>query len=146
MQQSEDTKLEVQFSAIKSYVIREISALVQKIEQISESLNNLKQNDNRNTDMLKNNISFLKQELRSKDELIKSLMDPQIMVFETISKQNQFKRLDENLRNVLQHHHISQVHQKKKKVHHASHHKQRNMQEQHFNLEQKPQSPSNSTT
>ena len=115
MQQSEDTKLEVQFSAIKSYVIREISALVQKIEQISESLNNLKQNDNRNTDMLKNNISFLKQELRSKDELIKSLMDPQIMVFETISKQNQFKRLDENLRNVLQHHHTSQVHQKKKK-------------------------------
>ena len=66
----------------------EISALVQKIEQISESfnttLNNLKQNDNRNTDMLENNISFLQQELRSKDELMKSLMDTQAMVLEMV--------------------------------------------------------------
>ena len=56
----------------------EISALVQKIEQISKSdnstLNNLKQNDNRNAgNMLENNISFLQPELWSKDELIKSL-------------------------------------------------------------------------
>ena len=49
VQQSEDAKLEAQFSALESYVICEISALVQKIEQISESLNNLKQNDNKNT-------------------------------------------------------------------------------------------------
>ena len=56
----------------------EISALAQKIEQISKSdnstLNNLKQNDNRNAgNMLENNISFLQPELWSKDELIKSL-------------------------------------------------------------------------
>ena len=83
-----------------------ISALVQKMEQILESvntmLNNLKQN-NRNTDMLENNFSFLQQELRSKDALIKSLMDTQTIVLETISKQNQFKRPDKNLSNVLQH-------------------------------------------
>ena len=42
VKQSEDAKLEAQFSALKSYVICGISALVQKIEQISESLNNLK--------------------------------------------------------------------------------------------------------
>ena len=59
----------------------EISALVQKIEQISKSdnstLNNLKQNDNRNAgNMLENNISFLQPELWSKDELIKSLRVP----------------------------------------------------------------------
>ena len=71
VQQSEDAKLEAQLSALKSYVICEISALVQKIEQISESLNNLKQNDNRNTNMLENNISFIQQELRSMHELIK---------------------------------------------------------------------------
>ena len=58
----------------------EISALVQKIEQISKSdnstLNNLKQNDNRNAgNMLENNISFLQPELWSKDELIKSLRE-----------------------------------------------------------------------
>ena len=58
----------------------EISALVQKIEQISKSDNstliNLKQNDNRNAgNMLENNISFLQPELWSKDELIKSLRE-----------------------------------------------------------------------
>ena len=91
--------------------------------------------------MLENNISFLQQKLRSKDELIKSLMDAQTMVLETISKQNQFKRPDKNLSNVLMHHHNNYI----EKVHHTSQHEQRSIQEQHFNLEQKPQSPSNST-
>ena len=77
MQQSEDAKLEAQFSALKSYIICEISVLVQKIEQISGSLNNLKVKDHRNTDMLESNVSFLQQELRSKDELKKSLIDTQ---------------------------------------------------------------------
>ena len=83
----------------------EISDLVQKIEQISKSdnstLNNLKQNDNRNAgNMLENNISFLQPELWSKDELIKSLRETEPMVLETISKQNQFKKPDKNLSNV----------------------------------------------
>ena len=83
----------------------EISALVQKIEQISKSdnstLNNLKQNDNRNAgNMLENNISFLQPELWSKDELIKPLREAQPMVLETISKQNQFKKKKKNLSNV----------------------------------------------
>ena len=51
--------------------------------------------------MLDKNISFLQQELWSKDELIKSLMETQTMVFETISKQNKFKKPDKNLSNVL---------------------------------------------
>ena len=76
---------------------------------------------------------FLQQELRSKDELIKSLMDTQIMVPETISKQNQFKKPDKNLSNFLQHQHKNYI----EKVRHTSQH------EQHFNLEQKPQTPSN---
>ena len=146
VQQNEDPKLEVQFSALKNYAVCEISALVQKIEQIPErvntTLNKLKQNDNRNTDMLENNISFLQQELRSKNELIKSIMDTQTIVLETISKQNQFKRPDKNLSNVLQHHHKNYI----EKVHHTSQHEKRNIQEQHFNLEQKPQSPSKNTT
>ena len=83
----------------------EISDLVQKTEQISKSdnstLNNLKQNDNRNAgNMLENNISFLQPELWSKDELIKSLRETEPMVLETISKQNQFKKPDKNLSNV----------------------------------------------
>ena len=63
-------------------------------------------------------------------------MDTQTMVLETISKQNLFKKPDKNLSNVLQHQHKSCI----KKVHHTSQH------EQHFNLEQKPQTPSNSAT
>ena len=67
VQQSEDAKLDAQFPTLKGYVMCEISALVQKTEQISESvnttLNNLKQNDNRNNDTLEDNISFLQQEL-----------------------------------------------------------------------------------
>ena len=36
-----------------------------------------------------------------KDRLIKSLMDTQTMVLETISKQNQSKKPDKNISNVL---------------------------------------------
>ena len=53
-------------------------------------------------------------------------MDTQTMVLETISKQNQFKRPDENLSDVLQDHHNNYI----KKVHHTSQHEQRNIQEQ----------------
>ena len=117
----------------------EISALAQRIKQFLENfnraLNNLKQDD-RNTDMEKYNISFLQQEVRSKDELIKSLMGTLAIVLETISKQNQFKKPDKNLINVLQHQHKNYI----KKVHHTSQY------EQHFNLKQKPQMPSNSAT
>ena len=89
VQQSEDvSKLEAKFSALKSYVMCRISILVQKIEQISENANtmlsNLKQNDNRNTVMLEKNNSFLQKELRSKDGLIKSLMNTETIVLETI--------------------------------------------------------------
>ena len=63
-------------------------------------------------------------------------MDTQTMVFETISKQNQFKKPDKSLSNVLQHQHKNCI----EKVHHTSQH------EQHFNLKQKLQTPSNSAT
>ena len=56
-------------------------------------------------------------------------------------KTKPFKRPDENLSNILQHHHKNCI----EKVHHTSQHEQRNIQEQHFNPEQKPQSPSSST-
>ena len=63
-------------------------------------------------------------------------------ILETIPKQNQCKKLYKNLINVLQYHHENSI----EKVHHTSQHEQRNIQEQYFNLKQKPQSPSNSST
>ena len=147
MQESEDvSKPQAQISALKNCVICEISILVQSVEQILESVNtafsNLKQDDDKNTVMLEKSISFLQQELRSKDEIIKSLMDTQTMVLETISKQNQFKKEDKNLSDVPSHHHKNYM----KKIHHTSQHEKPNIQEEHFHLEQEPQSPSNSTT
>ena len=120
VQQSEVVlKLGAPFSALKSYVMCKISTLVKKIEQISESVNttlsDLKQNDNGNTRNVGKNISFLQQEPRSKDELIKSLINTQTMVLETISKQNQFKKPDKNLSKVLQHRHENSI----EKVHHT---------------------------
>ena len=53
------------FLRSKSYVMCEIYALVQKIEQNSErfntTFNNLKQNDNRNTDILENAKTTIKE-------------------------------------------------------------------------------------
>ena len=64
------------------------------------------------------------------------------MIRETISRQNQFKRSDKNVSNVLQHLHKNYI----EKVHHTSQHEQGNIQEQHFDLEMKPHLPSKSTT
>ena len=81
--------------------------------------------------MLGKNVYFLQQELPSKEELIKPLIDNQTMVIETISKQNQFKKPDKNLSNVLQHQHKNSI----EKVHNTSQNEQQNIQEQQFNLE-----------
>ena len=63
-------------------------------------------------------------------------MDTQTRALETISKQNQFKKRHKNVSNFLQHQHKNYI----EKVRHASQY------EQHFNPEQKPQTPSNSAT
>ena len=81
--------------------------------------------------MLGKNVYFLQQKLPSKEELIKPLIDNQTMVIETISKQNQFKKPDKNLSNVLQHQHKNSI----EKVHNASQNEQQNIHEQQFNLE-----------
>ena len=80
MQESEEvSKPQGQISALKNCVVCEISILVQKVQQILESVNkafsNLKQDYEKNTVVLEKSISFLQQELRLKDEIIKSLMD-----------------------------------------------------------------------
>ena len=53
------------------------------------------------------------------------------MVIETISKQNQFKKPDKNLSNVLQHQYKNSI----EKVHNTSQNEQQNIHEQQLNLE-----------
>ena len=56
-------------------------------------LKNLEVSQNSNTGLLKENAEYLKKELNSKDELIKSLVDTQTAILETIEES---KRNEEN--------------------------------------------------
>ena len=91
-------KIEAHLSAIKSLVDCEISIIDEKLNTFSDTLNhvlkNLEVSQNSNTDLLKENVEYLKKELNSKDELIKSLADTQTAILETIgkSKRNEEKR------------------------------------------------------
>ena len=49
-------------------------------------LKNLKVSQNSNTDLLKENAEYLKKELNSEDELIKSFIDTQTAILDTIGK------------------------------------------------------------
>ena len=49
-------------------------------------MKNLEVSQNSNTDLLKENVEYLKKELNSKDELIKSLFDTQTAILDTIEK------------------------------------------------------------
>ena len=90
------------FLRSNSYVMCEICALVQKIEQNPErfntTLNNLKQNDNRNTDMLRKKSVFHSKNYQRRTSKIDNGYSN--MILKIISKQNQFKRPDTNLTNV----------------------------------------------
>ena len=91
-------KKEAQLSALKSLVNCEILIIDKRLNTFSDTLNhvlkNLEVSQNSNTDLLKENVEYLKKELNSKDELIKSLVDTQTAILETIgkSKRNEEKR------------------------------------------------------
>ena len=89
-------KIEAQLLALKGLVNCEISIIDKRLNTFSDTLNhvlkNLNVSHNSNTDLLKQNVEYLKKELGSKDELIKSLVDTQT-ILETIGKS---KRNEEN--------------------------------------------------
>ena len=66
----------------------ELSSLNQKINSLSENLeeavNDMKVQD-RNVDLLHENIKILQNELSQKNEIIKSLMEIQSTVFDSLS-------------------------------------------------------------
>ena len=88
-------KIEAQLSVLKSLVNCEISIINKRLNTFSDVLNPvLEVSQNSNTDLLMENVEHLKKELNSKDELIKSLVDTQTAILETIgkSKRNEEKR------------------------------------------------------
>ena len=80
--------IRVQFSLLKSHAMCELSSLNQKISSLSENLekavNDMKVQD-RNVDLLHENIKILQNELSQKNEIIKSLMEIQLTVFDSLS-------------------------------------------------------------
>ena len=55
-------------------------------EILNHVLKKLEVSQNSNTDLLKQNVEYLKKELNSKDELIKSIVDTQTAILEAIGK------------------------------------------------------------
>ena len=74
-------KIEAHLSALKSLTNCEISIIDKRLNTFSDTLNhvlkNLEVSQSSNTDLLKDNVEYLKKELNSKYELIKSLIDTQ---------------------------------------------------------------------
>ena len=84
------SKLEDQLSAIKSYVNCEVSILTNKIESISNDfekrINTLLGKEKSKLEILQQNMTLLQNELLSKNEIIKSLIEIQSSILYTMPK------------------------------------------------------------
>ena len=78
-------KYEAKISALKSYVQCELFTLHNKIDSFMETFNKIISNfETKPYEILQDNIELLQNELRSKDEIIKALMEIQIAVLENL--------------------------------------------------------------
>ena len=81
-------KFEAKISAIKNYIDCEFSEINKKLNLFSESMNKLSKtfeiHKTNHTSILGEDIEFLKNELKSKGEMIKSLIETQTLVLETV--------------------------------------------------------------
>ena len=78
-------KIEAQLIAMKSYIKCEISNIGQKIKSLCECFNGVKETEKSN-EVLQKNVTFLQNELIKKDEIIKSLLETQTSILETVLK------------------------------------------------------------
>ena len=67
-------KIEAQLTAMKSYIKCEISNIDQKIKSLYECFNSVEETEKSN-EVLQKNIILLQNELITKDEIIKSLLE-----------------------------------------------------------------------
>ena len=122
----------VQFSVLKSHVMCELSSLNQKISSLSENLekavNDMKVQD-RNVDLLHENIKILQNELSQKNEIIKSLMEIQSTVFDSLSAGRNDQTISDQQQQ--QQHHQQQHQQQQQQSQQLLEHNQQTMYEQH---------------
>ena len=77
---------------------------------VNTVLNILSNKDSKHRDIEKN-ITVLQQQLQSKDKLVKSLMETQTMILETISKQSQTEESNDTTEHVPQYELYSESHE-----------------------------------
>ena len=90
--------IRAQFSVLKSHAMREFSALNQKLSSLSKNpdkIVNDKKVQNRNADLLHENIQISQNELIQKNKIIKSLMEIQSTVFDAY-RQHEIAQLSQN--------------------------------------------------
>ena len=108
----------------------ELSSLNQKINSLSENLeeavNDMKVQD-RNVDLLHENIKILQNELSQKNEIIKSLMEIQSTVFDSLSA----GRNDQTISDQQQQQHHQQQQQQQQQSQQLLEHNKQTMYEQH---------------
>ena len=98
-------KVEVQLSALKSYVNCKLLILRNQIESFTEHTKLSLGHENRNIDALHKNISFLQNDLTEKNKIIKSLIETQTAVLDVMADLRQQSNTPEQ--NVMEH--LSQV-------------------------------------
>ena len=111
----------------------ELLSLNQKISSLSENLekavNDMKVQD-RNVDLLHENIKILQNELSQKNEIIKSLMEIQSTVFDSLSAGRNDQTISDQQQQ-QQHHQQQQQQQQQQQSQHLLEHNQQTMYEQH---------------
>ena len=82
-------RVEAELSAIKRHFKCELSTLNIKIEYITPSLDgalkNLENQPHKSCSIVEDNLLFLQKELLSKDDIIKSLLETQTEILDSIS-------------------------------------------------------------
>ena len=78
-------KIEAQLIAMESDIKCEISNIDQKIKSLYECFNDVKETE-KSIEVLQKNVTFLQNELIRKNAIIKSLLEIQISILETVSK------------------------------------------------------------
>ena len=84
---SQKWKAEAQVPALKSCVKCDISNINNKVESLFERLNKMSNTEKKALEILQENITFLQKELPSKDEIIKTLIETQTSILESVSYQ-----------------------------------------------------------
>ena len=78
----------MQISALKSHLKCEVSTMNSRIDLLSEVIENkvnALSDQCKNIEVLQDNLKFLQMELKTKNEIIKNLLDTQSAVIESLS-------------------------------------------------------------